>query len=150
MKIALTGLRRKVRKPWLTRTAAVLPWGKQGGFAEDLQHLRLHGLQPAGFQQFHEWSAGDEDEIHVPLERLVIGSKGLPKDALHPIPIDGGTKPLRYREPDSRPSFPAREVQAPSARNSIGPDTCWQQTGPRGRRGQSPQIAKAGRETDPP
>ena len=35
-----------------------------------------------------------------------------------------------------------------SARNSIGPDTCWQQTDPRGRRGQSLPIATAGRVSD--
>ena len=40
--------------------------------------------------------------------------------------------------------------QAMSARNSIGPDTCWQQTSPRGTHGRSLRIARVGRETDPP
>jgi hypothetical protein len=66
----------------------------QRGFAEDLEHLRLNGLRSAALQQLEDRSTRDKNEVHIPLETLVVGSEGFPQDALHPIPVDGGAYTL--------------------------------------------------------
>jgi len=90
----------ELQAPLSSLFPSFLPDAHEARLAEDLNESGFHCLRTFGFQQLDQRSPGDQHEIHVPPERLNIGSIGFSQDPLDAIPVNGTAKAFRHRETD--------------------------------------------------